>query len=77
MQLRLRDFLGKKFNEMKKSKNNVFENPRSMAKLLKEAARLKVILSANAEYYAQVCNFSRWNLNPSCARIIIHLEFTG
>lgn len=54
IQLRLRDYLGKKFNEMKKTKNDVFENPRAMAKLFKEAGRLKNILSANAEHYAQV-----------------------
>lgn len=54
IQLRLRDYLGKKFNEMKKTKNDVFENPRSVAKLFKEAGRLKNVLSANAEHYAQV-----------------------
>lgn len=54
MQLRLRDFLGKKFNEMKKSNKNVFENPRSLAKLFKEAGRLKNVLSANVDHYAQV-----------------------
>lgn len=54
MQLRLRDYLGKKFNELKKSNKNVFENARAMAKLFKEAGRLKLILSANQEYYAQV-----------------------
>ncbi|XP_065201452.1 hypoxia up-regulated protein 1 [Planococcus citri] len=56
MQLRLRDFLAKKFNELKKTNKNVFEHPRAMAKLFKEAGRLKIILSANAEYYAQVEN---------------------
>lgn len=54
MQLRLRDYLGKKFNEMKKTKNDVFKNPRSLAKLFKEAGRLKNVLSANTEHYAQV-----------------------
>ncbi|KAJ8934580.1 hypothetical protein NQ314_013270 [Rhamnusium bicolor] len=54
IQLRLRDYLAKKFNEMKKTKNDVFNNPRSMAKLFKEAGRLKNVLSANAEHYAQV-----------------------
>lgn len=54
MQLRLRDFLAKKFNELKKTDKNVFNYPRAMAKLFKEAGRLKIILSANAEYYAQV-----------------------
>lgn len=55
MQIRLRDYLGKKFNELKLTKKNVFDNPRSVAKLFKEAGRLKLILSANQEYYAQVC----------------------
>jgi hypoxia up-regulated 1 len=54
MQLRLRDFLGRKFNDMKKTSSDVFENPRAMAKLFKEAGRLKNILSANADHYAQV-----------------------
>ncbi|XP_065353221.1 hypoxia up-regulated protein 1 isoform X1 [Cloeon dipterum] len=54
MQLRLRDYLGKKFNEMKKTPNDVFKNPRALAKLFKEAGRLKNVLSANANHYAQV-----------------------
>ncbi|XP_067011480.2 hypoxia up-regulated protein 1 isoform X2 [Anabrus simplex] len=54
VQLRLRDYLAKKFNEMKKTPNDVFKNPRAMAKLLKEAGRVKNVLSANAEHYAQV-----------------------
>ena len=61
MQLRLRDYLAKKFNELKKTKKNVFENPRAMAKLFKEAGRLKLILSANQEYYAQV----KENVSPA------------
>jgi hypoxia up-regulated 1 len=67
MQLRLRDFLGKKFNEMKKTSNDVFKNPRAMAKLFKEAGRLKNVLSANADHFAQVseiceilCILIRW-----------------
>ncbi|EFA02143.1 hypoxia up-regulated protein 1 [Tribolium castaneum] len=54
IQLRLRDHLARKFNEMKKTKNDVFANARSMAKLFKEAGRVKNILSANAEHYAQI-----------------------
>ncbi|XP_055642107.1 hypoxia up-regulated protein 1 [Toxorhynchites rutilus septentrionalis] len=54
MQVRLRDFLGEEFNKMGKTKTDVFTNPRAMAKLFKEAGRLKNILSANTEYYAQV-----------------------
>ncbi|XP_014286232.1 hypoxia up-regulated protein 1 isoform X2 [Halyomorpha halys] len=54
MQLRLRDYLGKKFNEQKKTPNDVFKNPRALAKLFKEAGRLKTVLSANVDHYAQV-----------------------
>lgn len=52
--LRLREHLAKKFNEMKKTPKDVRENPRAMAKLLKEANRVKTILSANADHFAQV-----------------------
>ncbi|XP_031428030.1 hypoxia up-regulated protein 1 isoform X2 [Clupea harengus] len=54
MELRLRDHLAKLFNEQKKSKKDVRENVRAMAKLLKESQRLKTVLSANAEHSAQV-----------------------
>uniref|UniRef100_A0A1B6MMN4 Hypoxia up-regulated protein 1 n=1 Tax=Graphocephala atropunctata TaxID=36148 RepID=A0A1B6MMN4_9HEMI len=54
MQLRLRDFLAKKFNEMKKTTKDVFENHRAMAKLLKEAGRVKNVLSANMDHFAQI-----------------------
>ncbi|KAM6907533.1 hypoxia up-regulated protein 1 [Xenentodon cancila] len=54
MDLRLRDHLAKRFNEQKKSKNDVQENHRAMAKLLKEAQRLKTVLSANVDFMAQV-----------------------
>lgn len=52
--LRMRDHLARTFNAQKKTPNNVLENPRSMAKLHKEAERVKKILSANTEAYAQV-----------------------
>ncbi|XP_056450361.1 hypoxia up-regulated protein 1 [Gadus chalcogrammus] len=54
LDLRLRDHLAKLFNQQKKSKKDVRENHRAMAKLLKEAQRLKMVLSANAEFTAQV-----------------------
>ncbi|XP_050307767.1 hypoxia up-regulated protein 1 [Anthonomus grandis grandis] len=54
IQLRLRDYLAKKFNEMKKTSMDVFKDARAMAKLFKEAGRLKNVLSANSEHYAQV-----------------------
>ena len=58
VQLRLRDHLAKLFNEQKKTKNDVFKNPRSMGKLFKEAGRVKQVLSANSEHFAQVRNRS-------------------
>ncbi|XP_071440991.1 hypoxia up-regulated protein 1, partial [Hetaerina americana] len=54
MQLRLRDFLAHKFNSMGKTKTDVFTSPRALAKLFKEAGRLKNVLSANQDHYAQV-----------------------
>lgn len=56
MTLRLRSHLAKLFNEQKKTSKNVFEHNRAMAKLLKEAERVKKILSANTETFAQVIN---------------------
>ncbi|CAG9820162.1 unnamed protein product [Phaedon cochleariae] len=56
MQIRLRNYLATKFNEMKKTKTDIFTNTRAMAKLFKEAGRLKTVLSANAEHFAQVEN---------------------
>lgn len=54
MQLRLRDYLAKNFNEVKKTSNDVLESPRGMAKLLKEAGRLAKVLSANSDHLSQV-----------------------
>ena len=54
MQLRLRDYLAKEFDAMKKTTNSVFDNPRAMAKLFKEAGRVKNVLSANADHNAQI-----------------------
>ncbi|KAJ8316173.1 hypothetical protein KUTeg_006187 [Tegillarca granosa] len=54
MTLRLRKHLAKLFNEQKKTKTDVFTNERSMGKLFKEAGRLKKVLSANNDHFAQV-----------------------
>ncbi|XP_060035938.1 hypoxia up-regulated protein 1 isoform X2 [Erinaceus europaeus] len=56
MELRLREHLAKLFNEQRKgqSTKDVRENPRAMAKLLREANRLKTVLSANADHMAQI-----------------------
>lgn len=52
--MRLRDHLAKHFNEHKKTKMDLYSNHRAMAKLLKEAKRVKKVLSANVEHNAQV-----------------------
>ena len=39
---------------MKKTPNSVYENLRALQKLHKEAGRLKNVLSANTEHFAQV-----------------------
>lgn len=54
MQIRLRDHLAKEFNAMKKTKTDVFTNPRAMTKLFNEARKLKEVLSANREHTAQI-----------------------
>ncbi|CAG2118349.1 unnamed protein product, partial [Medioppia subpectinata] len=57
MQIRLRDHLAKLFAEQsKKPLKEITSNHRAMAKLFKEAARLKKVLSANTEHKAQVEN---------------------
>ncbi|EHB08794.1 Hypoxia up-regulated protein 1 [Heterocephalus glaber] len=56
MELRLREHLAGLFNEHRKGQRakDVRENPRAMAKLLREANRLKTVLSANADHMAQI-----------------------
>uniref|UniRef100_A0A0B7BAA7 Hypoxia up-regulated protein 1 n=2 Tax=Arion vulgaris TaxID=1028688 RepID=A0A0B7BAA7_9EUPU len=54
--LRLRAHLAKTFNNQEKSSLKVENNERAMAKLWKEAERVKKVLSANNNHYAQVEN---------------------
>jgi len=54
IQRRLQLYLANAFNEMEKTENDVMKNPRAFAKLFKEAGRVKNVLSANAEHYAQI-----------------------
>jgi len=56
MRFRIREYLADEFNGLKKTKTDVRSVPRAMGKLLKEAERVKLILSANAECFAQVEN---------------------
>ncbi|XP_012543156.1 hypoxia up-regulated protein 1 isoform X2 [Monomorium pharaonis] len=54
MQIRLQHHLAREFDALKKTPNLVFKNPRAMAKLFKEAGRVKTVLSANADHFAQI-----------------------
>jgi hypoxia up-regulated 1 len=53
-QLRLRNFLAERFNAVKKSKNDMMKDFRALQKLFKEAGRVKQVLSANVDHFAQV-----------------------
>merc|ERR1712117_157502 len=48
--------MGEQFNKLDKTKTDVKTVDRAMGKLYKEAERVKLILSANTECYAQVEN---------------------
>uniref|UniRef100_A0A0K0F2Q9 Hypoxia up-regulated protein 1 n=1 Tax=Strongyloides venezuelensis TaxID=75913 RepID=A0A0K0F2Q9_STRVS len=52
----LRDLLVERFNRDHITTADITENPRAMAKMFKEAERLKQVLSANNEHKAQVEN---------------------
>lgn len=57
MQIRLRDYLAEKFAEISGiPADTVRSTKRAMSKLMKEAARVKKVLSANTEIFAQVEN---------------------
>eukprot|EP00092_Neocalanus_flemingeri_P017762 GFUD01019219.1.p1 GENE.GFUD01019219.1~~GFUD01019219.1.p1 ORF type:complete len:972 (-),score=363.80 GFUD01019219.1:226-3141(-) len=56
IKFRLREYLADQFNALGKTKTNVRTVPRAMGKLLKEAERVKLILSANTDCYAQIEN---------------------
>ena len=53
-QLRLRDFLAEQFNKVKRTRKDVTDDARAMQKLFKEAGRVKQVLSANTDHFAQV-----------------------
>lgn len=53
---RIREHLADEFDALKKGSKSVREVPRAMGKLLKEAERVKLILSANHDCFGQVEN---------------------
>lgn len=77
MDLRLRDHLARVFDGQKKAPESVRNSPRAMAKLLKEANRVKQVLSANVDHFAQIegllpdidfrCKVTRQELEEMCA----------
>ena len=54
--MRLQNYLAEQFNKLGKTKTDVLKVNRAMGKLYKEAERVKLVLSANTECYAQVEN---------------------
>jgi len=57
--MKLQQHLAKKFKETSQGKNiDIFSNQRAMSKLLKEAIKVKEILSANTECYASIENLT-------------------
>jgi len=54
MDFRLRDHLLKAFKANVKTSGDISKNPRAMAKLLKEARRVRQVLSANTDHMAQI-----------------------
>uniref|UniRef100_A0A914CYA3 Hypoxia up-regulated protein 1 n=1 Tax=Acrobeloides nanus TaxID=290746 RepID=A0A914CYA3_9BILA len=52
--LALRDHLLTEFRKQHKTQKDITENPRAMAKLFKEAERVKQVLSANIDHFAQI-----------------------
>ncbi len=56
LQVVLREYLADQFNTLKKTKTDVRSVPRAMGKLFKEAGRVKTVLSANTNTFAQVEN---------------------
>ncbi|XP_065846137.1 hypoxia up-regulated protein 1-like isoform X2 [Oscarella lobularis] len=52
--LKMREILVKKFLDQGKYKSDVTKSVRAMAKLLKEANRVKTVLSANTEHLSQI-----------------------
>jgi len=54
MDFRLRNHLVKAFKANVKTTGDIAQNPRAMAKLLKEARRVRQVLSANTDHMAQI-----------------------
>lgn len=54
LDLKMQAHLAKLFTDQKKTSNSVYDSPRAMAKLLKEAKRVKQVLSANTDHMAQI-----------------------
>jgi len=56
LQLSIQDLIAQKFSKIKKTKRDPRDVPRAMGKIFKEAGKVKLVLSANKEYTAQIEN---------------------
>jgi len=56
LQIALREYLADEFDKLGKTKSKARDVPRAMGKLMKEAGKVKTVLSANAHTFAQVEN---------------------
>merc|ERR1719391_687772 len=56
LQLSIQDMIADKFIKVKKTSRNPRDVPRAMGKMFKEAGKVKLVLSANKEYRAQIEN---------------------
>lgn len=56
LQLKIQDMIADKFSKVKKTKRDPRDVPRAMGKIFKEAGKVKLVLSANKEYTAQIEN---------------------
>ena len=56
LQLSVQDMIVEKFSKVKKTKRDPKDVPRAMGKIFKEAGKVKLVLSANKDYTAQIEN---------------------
>ena len=63
-QLRLRNYLAEHFNRVKRTKKDITGDARAMQKLFKEAGRVKQVLSANTDHFAQVTSLLSCSFCP-------------
>ncbi|TKR60474.1 hypothetical protein L596_027716 [Steinernema carpocapsae] len=77
LSMRMQEHLVEEFKKLKKTKKEITENPRAMAKMLKEAERVKQVLSANIDHFAQIENvFDEQDFRVKVTREQLHEMMT-